>query len=52
MGKSDRALMVGLICIALYFSDAVLNYLNYVFVFGIFLMIISSYKRLTKNNKK
>lgn len=52
MGKSDRALIVGLICIALYFSDAVLNYLNYVFVFGIFLMIISSYKRLTKINKK
>ena len=51
MGKSDRALLVGLICIALYFTDSILTYLDYIFLLGSFLMIISSYLRLTKSNR-
>ena len=51
MGKSDRALLVGLICIVLYFTDTILTYLNYIFLLGSFLMIISSYFRLTKSNR-
>lgn len=51
MGKSDRALLVGLICIALYFTDSILLYLDYIFLLGSFLMLISSYLRLTKSNR-
>ena len=51
MGKSDRALLVGLICIVLYFTDSILLYLDYIFLLGSFLMIISSYLRLTKSNR-
>ena len=51
MGKSDRALLVGLICIALYFTDTILTYLDHIFLLGSFLMIISSYFRLTKSNR-
>tara|TARA_B100000965_G_C19419527_1_gene681471 strand:+ start:187 stop:789 length:603 start_codon:yes stop_codon:yes gene_type:complete len=51
MGKSDRALLVGLICIALYFTDTILTYLDNIFLIGSFLMIISSYFRLTKSNR-
>ena len=51
MGKSDRALLVGLICITLYFTDSILTYLDYIFLLGSFLMIISSYLRLTKSNR-
>ena len=51
MGKSDRALLVGLICIVLYFTDTIFTYLDHIFLFGSFLMIISSYFRLTKSNR-
>ncbi len=51
MGKSDRAFLVGIISIALYFSNFILDYLNYIFVISIFLMIISSFFRLTKSSK-
>ena len=51
MGKSDRALLLGLICIILYFTDSILLYLDYIFLLGSFLMIISSYLRLTKSNR-
>ena len=51
MGKSDRALLIGLICITLYFTDSILTYLDYIFLLGSFLMIISSYLRLTKSNR-
>ena len=36
MGKSDRALLVGLICITLYFTDSILLYLDYIFLLGSF----------------
>lgn len=51
MGKSDRAFFVGIICIILYFTNAILVYLDYIFFFAIILMIISSFLRLTKSLK-
>lgn len=51
MGKSDRAFFVGIICIILYFTNAVLVYLDYIFLFAIILMLISSCLRLTKSLK-
>ena len=51
MGKSDRALLVGLICIVLFFTDTIFTYLDHIFLLGSFLLIISSYFRLTKSNR-
>ena len=51
MGKSDRAFFVGIICIILYFTNAILVYIDYIFLFAIILMIISSFLRLTKSLK-
>ena len=48
MGKSDRAFLVGIICIVLFFTDSILKYLDYVFIIAIFLILISSYFRITK----
>jgi CDP-diacylglycerol--glycerol-3-phosphate 3-phosphatidyltransferase len=51
MGKSDRAFLVGIICIVLYFTKTILFYLDYIFLIAIILMIISSCLRLTKSLK-
>tara|TARA_B100000989_G_scaffold80320_1_gene57248 strand:- start:1200 stop:1802 length:603 start_codon:yes stop_codon:yes gene_type:complete len=51
MGKSDRALLVGIISIMLYFSNFILDYLNYIFAISILLMILSSFFRLIKSSK-
>ena len=48
MGKSDRAFLVGIICIVLFFTDSILIYLDYVLIIAIFLILISSYFRITK----
>ena len=52
MGKSDRALLVGLICIALFFSDSILIYIDYLFIIAMIMMLISSLLRLTKSIKR
>lgn len=46
MGKSDRALFIGLLCIYMFFSSQATVFLNYILILVIFLMIISSYLRL------
>ena len=51
MGKSDRAFLVGVMCIIMYFTDSILIYLDYVFMISILLMLMSSYLRLTKSLK-
>jgi CDP-diacylglycerol--glycerol-3-phosphate 3-phosphatidyltransferase len=51
MGKSDRAFLVGIICIVLYFTNTIIIYLDYIFLIAIILMIISSCLRLTKSLK-
>jgi len=52
MGKSDRALLVGLICIALFFSNSILIYIDYLFIIAMIMMLISSLLRLTKSIKR
>ena len=51
MGKSDRAFLVGIMCIIMYFTDSILIYLDYVFIISIFLVLMSSYLRITKSLK-
>jgi CDP-diacylglycerol--glycerol-3-phosphate 3-phosphatidyltransferase len=51
MGKSDRAFLVGIISLFLYFSNFILEYLNHVFVISIILIILSSFFRLTNSSK-
>jgi len=46
MGKSDRALLIGVICIISYFTSDISFYINYIIGVASFLMIISSYARL------
>lgn len=46
MGKSDRALLIGVICIAFYFVPEVYSMVNYIFGIATILILISSYKRL------
>lgn len=48
MGKSDRALLVGLVCLISYFWCPIQNYLSYIFAFAILLLIISTYTRLKR----
>ncbi len=48
MGKSDRALFLGLICIVLYFWPAAQQYMNITFGLAILLLLISTFTRLKK----
>ena len=52
MGKSDRAFLIGVICIVYYFTNGLNPYLNYIIGGLSILMIFSSYIRLTKAIKK
>ena len=49
MGKSDRAFLIGLICVISYFTDHIDPYMNYIFGVSSFLVIISSYLRVSKS---
>tara|TARA_B100000427_G_C15512320_1_gene596781 strand:+ start:69 stop:683 length:615 start_codon:yes stop_codon:yes gene_type:complete len=49
MGKSDRALLMGVICIIYYFTKNLDLYINYIIGFSCILMIISSFIRLKKS---
>ncbi|MSQ46183.1 MAG: CDP-alcohol phosphatidyltransferase family protein [Ignavibacteria bacterium] len=51
MGKSDRAFIVGLISLILYFNKTLLDHLNIVFIFCIALLIISTCVRIFKTLK-
>ena len=51
MGKSDRAFLIGVICIVYYFTDGLGPYMNYIIGGASILMILSSYIRLTKSIK-
>lgn len=48
MGKSDRALVIGLLCITLYFWPGVDKYINHVLVVCSALMVVSSVYRLKR----
>ena len=49
MGKSDRAFLIGILCIIYYFTNDISYYLNYIFGCACFLIIISSYLRISKS---
>ena len=51
MGKSDRAFLIGLICIIYYFTNKIDPYMNTIIFVASALMILSSYIRLTKSIK-
>jgi len=51
MGKSDRAFLVGVICIIYYFTNGLDPFMNYIIGGSSILMILSSYIRLTKSIK-
>ncbi len=46
MGKSDRAFLAGLICLVFYFWKDLSNFINYVFIFALILLLISTFIRL------
>jgi CDP-diacylglycerol--glycerol-3-phosphate 3-phosphatidyltransferase len=52
MGKSDRAFLVGLICLVYYFYPSISLYINYIFAGAILLLIISTFSRLKNSLKK
>ena len=51
MGKSDRAFLIGVICIVYYFTNSLDPYMNYLIGGSSILMIYSSFIRLTKSIK-
>jgi CDP-diacylglycerol--glycerol-3-phosphate 3-phosphatidyltransferase len=52
MGKSDRALLLGVICLLWFFNYNINDYLDLIFIIASVLIIISSYLRLSKSLKK
>ncbi|HIG33022.1 MAG TPA: CDP-alcohol phosphatidyltransferase family protein [Flavobacteriales bacterium] len=51
MGKSDRAFLIGIICIVYYFTNGLDPYMNYIIGGSSIMIILSSYVRLTKSIK-
>tara|TARA_B100000902_G_scaffold208214_1_gene198245 strand:- start:10718 stop:11314 length:597 start_codon:yes stop_codon:yes gene_type:complete len=51
MGKSDRAFLLGFICIIFYFTDILNSYMNYIIGFSSILIVFSSYLRIIKSIK-
>ena len=51
MGKSDRAFLIGAICIVYYFTNGLDPYMNYIIGGSSIMIILSSYIRLTKSIK-
>src|ERR1035437_3487264 len=52
MGKSDRAFLVGLICLIYYFYPPINLYISYVFAGAILLLFVSTFSRLKNSLKK
>ena len=51
MGKSDRALLIGLFCIVLFFWAGLAQYANWIFGLGSMLMVLSTWFRLSRSLK-
>ena len=49
MGKSDRAFLIGIICLVSYFSPVLYVYMNLIFSAAILLILISSFLRIKKS---
>jgi CDP-diacylglycerol--glycerol-3-phosphate 3-phosphatidyltransferase len=52
MGKSDRAFLVGLICLIYYFYSPINLYISYIFEGAMLLLIVSTFSRLKNSLKK
>ena len=52
MGKSDRAFLVGLICLINYFYSPISLYISYIFEGAMLLLIVSTFSRLKNSLKK
>jgi CDP-diacylglycerol--glycerol-3-phosphate 3-phosphatidyltransferase len=52
MGKSDRATLIGVICISAYFAGEIHNYINYIIGVSSLLVVVSSYLRLKNSLNK
>jgi CDP-diacylglycerol---glycerol-3-phosphate 3-phosphatidyltransferase len=52
MGKSDRALLIGIICLLLYFWSGFEKYVEFIFIVAIGLLILSTYFRISKISSK
>ena len=48
MGKSDRALLIGLFCIVYYCWEGIENYVDWIFGIAFMLIVISTFVRLRK----
>lgn len=46
MGKSDRALLIGIVCLLLYFCNGFEKYVAYVFYVAIVLLVLSTFFRI------
>jgi CDP-diacylglycerol--glycerol-3-phosphate 3-phosphatidyltransferase len=46
MGKSDRAFVIGILSLIYYFTNTLSDYINYIFLIIIVLLIISTYSRI------
>jgi CDP-diacylglycerol--glycerol-3-phosphate 3-phosphatidyltransferase len=51
MGKSDRALLIGLWCVLYFMFPAISNAFNVILIIALLLLILSSYKRLSNSLK-
>jgi CDP-diacylglycerol--glycerol-3-phosphate 3-phosphatidyltransferase len=51
MGKSDRALLLGLFCLIAYFNDGILNYSSHIFSCASALLVLSTSIRISKSLK-
>ncbi len=51
MGKSDRALVIGLWCVMVFLLPSMITLLNATLIIGSVLMVMSSYKRLSNSLK-
>jgi hypothetical protein len=51
MGKSDRAFLVGIISLILYFNVSLLPYTNYAIIFASALLVVSTSVRILKTLK-
>ncbi|MEM7372138.1 MAG: CDP-alcohol phosphatidyltransferase family protein [Bacteroidota bacterium] len=49
MGKSDRALLIGLFCVILFFWPGLQSFANWIFGLGILLLILSTFTRIRKS---
>jgi len=48
MGKSDRALLIGIICLVYFFWTGIAEYINFLMVIAMGLLVLSTFNRLKK----